>query len=101
VCPQFINYGCRQRHGAALAALGRLEPQAGLGLLQALDHGNLSGDQIDVAPAQGANLAAAQAAHDGEHCGDMRGSPTDNLDQFRGLREVVGLHLGESGDEAG
>ena len=82
----------RQFYGARLAALGQFEAKSGLGLLQAFHHGQLAGSEIDVTPAERAYLATAQAAEDGQQGRDQQRSAPDSLDQFNGLRNVVGLH---------
>ena len=89
---EFGQHGCRKRHGARLAALGQLEAKSGLGLLKAFHHGKLTGGEIDVAPAERADLATPQTAEDGEQGRHKHRRAADSLDQLHGLWNVVGLH---------
>ena len=87
-----LNHGFRQRHGASLAASGGLEAQAGLGLFETFNYRQLTGSQVDVAPAQGANLATAQATQNREQGRDEYWRAAHGLDQVRRLRQIIGLH---------
>ena len=72
---EFGQHRGRQFYGSRLAALGKLEAESGLGLLEAFDHRQLTGSKIDVAPAERAYLAAPKTAEDGEKGGISIGVP--------------------------
>jgi len=71
VCAQFGHDCRRQGNGAGLTRFRFLVPYARLCPLGALHDSELPFIQIDGAPAKDCNLAATEAAKDGQHCGNV------------------------------
>jgi hypothetical protein len=91
--PQLVSNQGRQGDGSSPPALGLFGPDALRGLLGALYDGNLLTAEIDRAPAQSSDLAAPQAAHNGEQDRNEHPRISEVGEQPCCLGSVKGRHL--------